>query len=134
MAIVQKVILPKIRTFYFYIFWKFLHPFFCSPPPPAPPPFLKWREVNFKYLPWRGNLKNFKNMVQVQVFLKVGGWHCSYLIFLRFIIFTFRNYFTLCKIVLCIWEKLFFSAIIILLKKVILSCLQMNLKISHKLI
>ena len=42
-----------------------------------------------------------------QVFLKEGegGWHFSYLIFSRFIIFTFRNYFTLCKIVLCIWRK-----------------------------
>ena len=30
-------------------------------------------------------------------------------------------------------EKLFFSATIILWKKVILSCLKMNLKISHKL-
>ena len=30
-------------------------------------------------------------------------------------------------------EKLFFSVTIILLKKVILSCLKMNLKISHKL-
>ena len=28
-----------------------------------------------------------------------ADWHFSYL---RFIIFTFRNYFTLCKIVLCI--------------------------------
>ena len=35
-------------------------------------------------------------MVQGQVFLKaVGGWHFSYLTFSRFIIFTFRNYFTL---------------------------------------
>ena len=33
-------------------------------------------------------------MVQGQVFLKGGGCHFSYLIFLRFIIFTFRNYFT----------------------------------------
>ena len=30
-------------------------------------------------------------MVQGQVFLK-GDWHFSYLIFSRFIIFTFRNY------------------------------------------
>ena len=55
------------------------------------------------------------------------------LFFSRFIIFTFRNYFTLCKIVLCIWRKLFFSATINLEKKVILSCLKMNLKILHKL-
>ena len=31
-------------------------------------------------------------MVQGQVFLKGGGWHFSYLIFPRFMIFTFRNY------------------------------------------
>ena len=45
--------------------------------------------------------------MQGQVFLKggVGGWHFPYLIFSRFIIFTFRNYFTLCKIVLSIWRK-----------------------------
>ena len=62
----------------------------------------------------------------------------SYLMFQRFIIFTFRNYFTLCKIVfakLCyaFKGKLFFSATVVLCKKVILSCLTMNLKISNKL-
>ena len=31
-----------------------------------------------------------------------GGWHFSYLIFSRIIIFAFRNYFILCKILLCI--------------------------------
>ena len=30
-------------------------------------------------------------MVQGQVFLKEGGWHFSYLMLSRFIIFTFRN-------------------------------------------
>ena len=39
-------------------------------------------------------------MVQGQVFLKGGGWHFSYLILSRFIIFKFRNYFILCKTVL----------------------------------
>ena len=34
--------------------------------------------------------------------LKWGDWHFRYLIFSRFIIFTFRNYFTLCKAVLYI--------------------------------
>ena len=66
------------------------------------------------------------NMVLGQVFLKWGGWHFFYLIFSRFIIFTFRNYFTLCKIVLY-FEEHFFFANIILWKKVILSCLKMNL-------
>ena len=33
-----------------------------------------------------------------------GGWHFSFLIFSRFVIFIFRNYLeiTLCEIVLCI--------------------------------
>ena len=46
-------------------------------------------------------------MVQGQVFLKGGGWRFFYLIFSRFIIFTFRNYFTLCKIVLYFEEHFF---------------------------
>ena len=62
-----------------------------------------------------------------------GGWHCPYLIFSRFITFTFTNYCTLAKLCYAFEEKLFFSATIILWKKVILSCLKMNLKISHKL-
>ena len=41
---------------------------------------------------------------QRQVFLKEGGWHCSNLMLSRFIIFTFRNYFTLYKIVWCIYR------------------------------
>ena len=47
-------------------------------------------------------------IVYGQVFLKGGGWHFSYLILPRFIIFKFRNYFTLCKIVLSIWRKINF--------------------------
>ena len=39
-------------------------------------------------------------MVKGQVFFKGGGWDFSYLIFSKFIIFKFRNYFILCKIVL----------------------------------
>ena len=39
-------------------------------------------------------------MVQGQVFLKGGGWRFSYLIFSRFIIFKFTNYFILYKIAL----------------------------------
>ena len=72
-------------------------------------------------------------MVQGQVFLRREKGFC-YLIFSRFIIFTFRKYFTLCKIVLCyaLEKKNLFSATIILRKKVILICLKMNLKISHK--
>ena len=68
-------------------------------------------------------------MVQGQVFLNGGGGgkeggQFSYLNISSFFIFTFRNYFTLCKIVLCIWRKNFFSATIILWKKAILSCLK----------
>ena len=46
-------------------------------------------------------------MVQGQVFLKggAGTFHFPYLSFSRFIIFTFRNYITLCKIVLESWGK-----------------------------
>ena len=74
------------------------------------------------------------SMVQGHVFLKGGrGWHFSYLIYSRFIIFTFRNYFTLCKTVLCIWIKIIFFCHHNFMKKVILSCLKMNLKLSHKL-
>ena len=62
-----------------------------------------------------------------------GGLEFAYLFLSRFIIFTFRNYFTLCRIVLCIWRKLFFSATIILWNKVIPRCPKMNLKICHKL-
>ena len=33
------------------------------PPPPPPPFFLKGREVNFDYLPKRGDMNNFKKEV-----------------------------------------------------------------------
>ena len=60
--------------------------------------------VNFDYLPQRGGSEKLKkgggSIVQGQVFLKEGGWHCSYLMLSRFIIFTFTNYFTLYKIVM----------------------------------
>ena len=90
-------------------------------PPPLLPP--GGRKSKF-WLPLprggRGDLKNLKrggSMVQGQVFLKgerVGGGGDGHL---RFIIFTFRNYFALCKVVSCIWRKLFFSATIILWQK-----------------
>ena len=69
-------------------------------------------EVNSDYLPRvRGTQKIKKgsgSMVLGQVFLKKwgvgggGGYHFSYLVFSRFIIFTFINYFNLCKVVLLI--------------------------------
>ena len=71
------------------------------------PIFLKRGKVNLDYLPRRGEYEKLEkgggSMVKGQV-----GWHFSYLIFSRFIIFTFRNYCTLCKIVLCIWRKTIF--------------------------
>ena len=58
---------------------------------------LKIKKRGWKYDPGAGLLKG-------------GGtstWHFFYLIFSRFIIFTFRNYF-LCKIVLCIGRNITF--------------------------
>ena len=58
-------------------------------------------------------------MVQGQVFLKWGGGGGLALFlfnFSRFIIFTFRNYFTLCKTVMHLKKKKF-SVTIILWKK-----------------
>ena len=111
------------------VFWPILHS--------SDPPFLKWGILMTSL--GGGQSEKFKkgsgSMVQGQVLLK-GGWGCwyfSYLIFSRFIIFIFRNYFTLCKIVLCIWRKTIFFCHHNFMKKVILSCLKMNLKISHKL-
>ena len=37
-----------------------------------------------------------------------GGWHFAYLFFSRLIIFTFRNYYTFCEIILYIWGKIIF--------------------------
>ena len=89
-------------------------------PPPPPPNFKAGGGVNFDYLPRRRGEsekleKGSGSMVQGQVLLKVcvwgggcGGWHFLSLIFSRFIIFTYRNYITLCKIVLCIWRETIF--------------------------
>ena len=49
----------------------------------------------------------------------------------RFIIFTFRNYYCV-KLCYAFEAKLFFSALKIWWKKANLSCLKMNLRISHK--
>ena len=50
-------------------------------------------------------------MGQGQVFLNRmgGGWNFSYLVFSRFIIFTFRHYFILAKLCYAFEEKLYFS-------------------------
>ena len=76
-------------------------------------------------------------MVQGQVFLKGGGGAGPLALFL----FNFQDLsflhleitLSFAKLCYAFEEKLFFSSTIILWKKVILSCLKMNLKISHKL-
>ena len=91
-----------------------------SSDPPLHLFFKKRRGVNFNYLRQRGNLKNLKGLeawCMGTVFLKGCGGR-------DLVLFLFN-----CLKVYC----LFFSATIILWKKVILSCLNMNLKISHKL-
>ena len=70
-------------------------------------PLFEKGEVNFDYLPRRAEeSERFKklgeSMVQEQVFLKEGGWHFCNLIFSMLVSFICRNYFTLCKTVLCI--------------------------------
>ena len=77
-----------------------------------PTPFLQEGRSKF-WLPsmeegiWKINKSGWKYGAGA-VLLKRREWHFSNLIFSRFIIFTFRNYFTLCKIVLCIWRKITF--------------------------
>ena len=79
-----------------------------------PPPLLFLKEgVNFHSIPSRGEgsqkLKRGWKYGAGAGLLKGGwGWHFSYLVFPRFIIFTFRNYFTLCKILSYIWGKIIF--------------------------
>ena len=69
-----------------------------------PLPFFK---TNLHYLPWKIKKKGWKYGAGAGL-LKREGWHFSYLIFSRFAIFAFRNYFTRCKIVLCIWRNILF--------------------------
>ena len=56
---------------------------------------------------WEGGPEKLKEGVEVwgrgrSSEKREGGWRFSYSIFSKFIIFTFKNYFTLCKVVLCI--------------------------------
>ena len=91
------------------------------------PPFLKG-EVNFIYLPWRGGIWKLKKGWKYGVGegpLKRRGWLFSYFIFSRFIIFTFRIY----NCVMHLKKNYYHNS----MKKVILKCLKMNLKISHKI-
>ena len=97
-----------------------------SDPPPPPPLFLKEGSKFWLPPPEGGKSKKLKkgasSMVQGKVFLKRegggGGWLTLFL-FSKFIIFTFRNYFTLCKIVFCICRKIIFCCHHNLGKKVI---------------
>ena len=67
-------------------------------------------------------------MVQGQVFVKgEGDWHFCYLIFSRFIIFTFRNYSTFCIIVLYICRKIIFFCQHNFMKKIRSKLPKMNL-------
>ena len=77
-------------------------------------PFLKGGELNFDYFPRRGG-EGGGGWGGGGVFVGGGGgggggggWHFTCLIFSRFIIFTFKNYFILCKIMLCILIKNYF--------------------------
>ena len=84
--------------------------------PPHYPPFFKGGEVNFNYLPPGGGGRESEKFLKGDgsgqvVFLKggAGTYPIQFFQSLSFlhlddIIFTFRNYFTLClcKIVLCI--------------------------------
>ena len=80
----------------------------------TPPPLFKGGEVNFCYHYWWGGGESEKLKKGVKVWCRgrssKGGRAdtFSYLIFSSFNIFAFRNYFTLCKTVLCIWKKIIF--------------------------
>ena len=111
-------------------FWQISHSYafpaclfsFIVRSPLLPPPLFKGGKVN---LDW-GNQSKFREGIWKIMYeagaglLKRGwGWHFSYLICSRFIIFTSRNYYTLCKIVLCIWRKTIFFCHHIFWRKVI---------------
>ena len=61
---------------------------------------------------WKIKWREWKYGAVAGILNRGSSWHFSYLIFSWFINFTFRNYFSLCKIVLCIWRKIIFSATI----------------------
>ena len=78
-------------------------------PPPSPLFFFKWGGVNFITSTRGWRLKNKGgSMVQKQVFLK-GRLALFLFNFFKITIFTFRNYFTLCKIVLYMFAKLCYA-------------------------
>ena len=118
----------KLSTFGYFYIWKFqamtkwtnIEAIFQNVSNFDPCPPLKG-EVSFDYLPrspregggqiWEFLKRGWKYGAGAGLLKKAGegrGWHFSYLCFSRFIIFTFRNYFTLYKIGLCIWRKIIF--------------------------
>ena len=91
-----------------------IHSWDAPLPPPAPPLF-KGAEINFDYPPphppgregiWKIKNRGWKYGAGAGL-LKRRGWHFSNLNFSRFIIFTFRNYLSLDKIVFLSREKFF---------------------------
>ena len=108
---IYNIYIYTIYILYIYIYIYIYIYLYIVLNPPAP--FLKGG-VNFKYLLGRKGESEKKIKTREWKYsagtglLKRGDCHFSFLFFLRFIIFTFRNYFTLCKIVLCIWRKLVF--------------------------
>ena len=87
--------------------------FYCNEPIVWTTPFFKEEEVYIDYLPRRegkGESEKLKKAVEVQCRRK-SSLKCKLVLFnfFNFIIFTFKNYFFLCKIVLlCIGRKVFF--------------------------
>ena len=79
---------------------------FCWLPPPEGR-IWKIRKRRWKYGAGAGFLKSV--WVCMCVWRGEGRrWHVSYVIFSRFIIYTHRDYITLCKTVLWIWRKTIF--------------------------
>ena len=100
-------------------------------------PFILKGGVDFKHLPLRGGIwkffkKGWKHGAGTG-FLKRGGWHFSYLIFKNLSFLHLEITLPFAKLCYAFEDKIFFSATKILWKKVTLSCLKMNLKVSHRL-
>ena len=92
----------KISSFAEFTFYMVIHSL-----EPSPPLFLKGGSKFWLSPPEGGSAKLKKRGLKYGPGVCVV-WQFSYFIFSRFIIFTFRNYFTLSKTVSCIWEKNFF--------------------------
>ena len=121
------------RPLFNYIYYKTivvwrLHS--SEPPPLTPLPLFNGGSKFWLPPPGEGGQsgklkKGGGSMVQGQVLL-IGGADTFPFNFFKLITFKFRNYFTLCKIILCIWRQNIFFCHHNFMKKVIL-------KIFHKL-